>query len=108
MKAYEIETLLIQNGFNPKEISVMKLHAEKHGHPYLWLLQQLKKRFIVSVVLMLILLVGGILTFIYGSYENKVSYSVMLIIGFIIIYVFTPLNTGYKACKLLSRNSHLL
>jgi hypothetical protein len=78
----------VKEGLTPKQVSVIRQHAEKDGYPYPWLLSQLKKRFIVAMILIAILLTGLIYIIRSGTKENLVSYSITLIAGFTILYSF--------------------
>ncbi len=108
MNKMQIEEMLVKEGFTPKEVSVIRHHAEKDGYPYSRLLSQLKKRFIVAMILIAILLAGLIYTIHSGTQENLVSYSITLLAGFIILYTFIPLKPAYKAFKFLRKHSHVL
>ena len=108
MNKMQIEEMLVKEGLIPKEVSVIRQHAEKDGYPYPWLLSQLKKRFIVAMILIAILLAGLIYTIRSGTQENIVSYSITLLAGFTILYAFIPLKPAYKAFKLLRKHSHVL
>ncbi|WP_418156806.1 hypothetical protein RA290_04675 [Pantoea agglomerans] len=108
MNKLDIEKMLLEEGFTPKEVSVIRHHAEKEGYPYPWLLSQLKKRFIVAMILIAILLAGLIYTINSGTQENIVSYSITLLAGFTILYTFIPLKPAYKAFKFLRKHSHVL
>ncbi|MFL6615250.1 MAG: hypothetical protein ACJ8LD_16205 [Pantoea agglomerans] len=108
MNKLDIEKMLLEEGFTPKEVSVIRQHAEKDGYHYTWLLSQLKKRFIVAMILIAILLAGLIYTISSGIQENIVSYSITLLAGFTILYTFIPLKPAYKAFKFLRKHSHVL
>ena len=108
MNKMQIEEIILKEGFTAKEISVIRQHAEKDGYPYTWLLSQLKKRFIVAMILIAILLAGLIYTIRSGTQENFVSYSITLLAGFTILYTFIPLKPAYKAFKFLRKHSHVL
>jgi len=105
MNKLQIEQLLRQEGFTPKEISVIRQHAEKEAYPYPWLLSQLSKRFVVSIILLLILFAGFIFTLSHGTHESLVSYSITFLIGFGILYVFVPLKPAYKAFLFTRKHS---
>ncbi len=108
MDKAEIEEMLLKEGFTGKEVLAIRQHAERDGYPYPWLLSQLKKRFIVSAIIMLILFAGLIYTACNGTQQNLVSYSITLIIGYGISYVFTPLKPAYKAYRFIKKHGHLL
>lgn len=108
MNKLQIEQLLRQEGFTPKEISVIRQHAEKDAYPYPWLLSQLSKRFIVSIILLLILFAGFVFTLSHGTQESLVSYSITFLIGFGILYVFVPLKPAYKAFRFMRKHGHSL
>ena len=67
MNKMQIEEMLVKEGFTPKEVSVIRQHAEKDGYPYPWLLSQLKKRFIIAMILIAILIAGLIFTIRSGT-----------------------------------------
>ncbi|QGF26200.1 hypothetical protein EE896_04790 [Pantoea eucalypti] len=104
----KIEEMLLKEGFTQKEVSVIRQHADKNGYPYPWLLSQLKKRFIAAMILIAILLAGLIYTIRSGTQENLVSYSITLLAGFTILYIFIPLKPAHKAFKFLRKHSHIL
>lgn len=106
MNKLQIEQLLLQEGFTSKEISVIRQHAEKDDYPYPWLLSQLSKRFVISVIMLLILCAGFIFTLSHGTRENLVSYSITFLIGFGILYVFVPLKSAFKAFRFMRKYSH--
>lgn len=108
MDSTEVERLLLKEGFTGKEVLALRQHAEKEGYPYYWLLSQLKKRFIVSVIIIMILLLGWVFTACNGTQQNLVSYSVTLLIGVVILYIFMPLKPAYKAYTFMKKNGHLL
>ncbi|MEN4790608.1 hypothetical protein ABEG93_06985 [Pantoea agglomerans] len=108
MNKLDIEKMLLEEGFTSKEVSVIRQHAEKDGYHYTWLLSQLKKRFIVAMILIAILLAGLIYTISSGIQENIVSYSITLLAGFTILYTFIPLKPAYKAFKFFRKHSHVL
>nr|WP_154926907.1 hypothetical protein [Pantoea agglomerans] len=108
MNKKKIEEMLLKEGFTQKEVSVIRQHADKNGYPYPWLLSQLKKRFIAAMILIAILLAGLIYTIRSGTQENLVSYSITLLAGFTILYIFIPLKPAYKAFKFLQKHSHIL
>jgi hypothetical protein len=108
MNKLQIEQLLRQEGFTPKEISVISHNAEKDAYPYPWLLSQLSKRFVVSAILLLILFAGFIFTLSNDTQENLVSYSITFLIGFGILYVFVQLKPAYKAFRFMRKHSQLL
>ncbi|HBC83511.1 hypothetical protein [Pseudescherichia vulneris] len=108
MDSTEVERLLLKEGFTGKEVLALRQHAEKEGYPYYWLLSQLKKRFIVSVIIIMILLLGWVFTACNGTQQNLVSYSVTLLIGVVILYIFMPLKPAYKAYKFMKKSGHLL
>lgn len=108
MNKLDIEKMLLEEGFTPKELSVIRQHAEKDGYHYTWLLSQLKKRFIVAMILIAILLAGLIYTISSGTQEKIVSYSITLLAGFTILYTFIPLKPAYKAFNFLRKHSHVL
>jgi len=108
MNKMQIEEMLVKEGFTPKEVSVIRQHAEKDGYPYPWLLSQLKKRFIVAMILIAILLAGLIYTIRSGTQENLVSYSITLIAGFVILYIFVPLKPAFKAYRFMKKHGHSL
>ena len=108
MNKVQIEEILVKEGFTPQEVSVIRQHAEKAGYPYPWLLPQLKKRFIVAMILIAILLTGLIYIIRSSTKENLVSYSITLVAGFTIFYNFIPLKLAYKAFKFLRKHSHVL
>lgn len=108
MNKMEIEELLLKEGFTKKEVSVIRQHAEKDGYPYSWLLSQLKKRFIVSLILIIILLAGLVYTIHNGTQQNLVSYSITLLAGLGILYVFIPLKPAYKAYRFMKKHGHSL
>lgn len=108
MNKFDIEKMLLEEGVTPKEVSVTRHHAEKEGYPYPLLLSQLKKRFIVAMILIAILLAGLIYTISSGTQEKIVSYSITLLAGFTILYTFIPLKPAYKAFKFLRKHSHIL
>lgn len=108
MNKLEFEKMLLKEGFTGKEVLSIRQHMEKDGYPYPWLLSQLKKRFIVSVIIMLILFAGLVYTAYSGTQQNIVSYSITLIIGYGILYIFTPLKPAYKAYRFMKKHGHLL
>lgn len=108
MNKNQTEEMLLKEGFTPKEVSVIRQHADKNGYPYPWLLSQLKKRFIAAMILIAILLAGLIYTIRSGTQENLVSYSLTLLAGFTILYIFIPLKPAYKAFKFSRKDSHIL
>lgn len=108
MKNREIEELLIIEGFTQKEVSVIRQHAEKGGYPYPWILSQLKKRFIVALILIIILLIGLVYTINSGTQQNLVSYSITLMMGFGILYVYIPLKPAFKAYRFMKKHGHSL
>jgi len=108
MDSSEVERLLLKEGFTAKEILALRQHAEKEGYPYYWLLSQLKKRFIISIIIIIILVLGWIYTAYHGTQQNLVSYSITLSIGIVILYIFIPLRPAYKACKFIKKKGHLL
>lgn len=103
-----IEKLLLKDGFTEKEVLSIRQHVEKDGYPYPWLLSHLKKRFIASAIIMLILFAGLIYTIYNGTQQNLVSYSITLVIGYGILYIFTPLKAAYKAYRFMRKHDHLL
>lgn len=108
MNKMQIEEILVKEGFTPQEVSVIRQHAENDGYPYPWLLSQLKKRFIVAIILIAILLAGLIYTIHSGTQENLVSYSITLVVDLTILYNFIPFKLAYKAFKFLRKHSHVL
>ena len=108
MDSTEIERLLLKEGFTGKEVLALRQHAEKEGYPYYWLLSQLKKRFMAACVIIMILLLGWIYTACFGTQQNLVSYSVTLLFGVIILYIFIPLKPAYKAYTFMKNNGHML
>lgn len=108
MNKVEIEKMLLKEGFTEKEVFSIRQHTEKDGYPYPWLLSQLKKRFIASAIIMLILFAGLIYTIYNGTQQNLVSYSITLAIGYGIVYIFTPLKPAYKAYRFMKKHGHSL
>jgi len=108
MDSAEVERLLLKEGFTGKEVLTLRQHAEKEGYPYYWLLCQLRKRFIVSLVIIMILVLGWVYTACNGTQQNVVSYSITLFFGVIILYIFMPLRPAYKAYKFIKKKGHLL
>ncbi|PEI05270.1 hypothetical protein CRM79_19705 [Pantoea agglomerans] len=108
MKKTQIEEMLVKYGFTPKEVSVLRQNAEKDGYPYPWFLSQLMKRFIVAMILIAILLAGLIFTILSGIQENLVSYSITLVAGFVILYIFVPLKPAFKAYRFMKKHGHSL
>ncbi|USL59541.1 hypothetical protein [Pantoea ananatis] len=108
MNKIQIEEMLAKEGFTTHEVSAIRQHAEKGGYSYTWLLSQLKKRFIVAIILIAILLAGLIYTIHSGTQENLVSYLITLVACLAIFYTFIPLKLAYKAFKFLRKPSHIL
>ncbi|AUX94280.1 hypothetical protein C2E15_15165 [Mixta gaviniae] len=108
MNKMQIEELLFKEGFTSKEFSIIRQQAEKLGYSYRWLLPQLKKRFLVALILIVILFSGLVYTINIGTQENLVSYSITLFTGFTIFYLFIPLNPAYKAFKVLRKHFYIL
>lgn len=88
MNKMQIEELLFKEGFTSKEISIIRQQVEKSGYSYRWLLSQLKKRFLVALILIVILFSGLVYTINIGTQENLVSYSLTLFTG-LTIFIFS-------------------
>ncbi|MGC0798079.1 hypothetical protein A7P61_10150 [Pantoea agglomerans pv. betae] len=97
MNIFEIERRLAESGFNAKDISALRMQAEKSGTTYPALLKELSLRFIASMLLVIILAVVWIYTFIYKDCLAITSYSITMLIIAPIFYIFTPMKLGYKS-----------
>lgn len=104
MNNIDFEKKLAENGFTYKEISVLKEHAEKDGYQYSWLLFQLRRRFFISCGLLILLCLIWIHTAFTGTHEDIVSYSIMMVVGTLTFYVFTPMKAGFKAYRFLKKH----
>ena len=97
MNIFEIERSLAENGFNAKDISALRMQAEKSGTTYPALLKELSLRFIASMLLVIILAIVWIYTLIYKDSLAITSYSITMLIIAPIFYIFTPMKLGYKS-----------
>lgn len=97
MNIFEIERSLAENGFNAKDISALRMQAEKSGTTYPTLLKELSLRFIASMLLVIILAIVWIYTLMYKDSLAITSYSITMLIIAPIFYIFTPMKLGYKS-----------
>ncbi|AOE38662.1 MULTISPECIES: hypothetical protein [Pantoea] len=97
MNIFEIERSLAENGFNAKDISALRMQAEKSGTTYPALLKELSLRFIASMLLVIILAIVWIYTLMYKDSLAITSYSITMLIIAPIFYIFTPMKLGYKS-----------
>jgi len=99
MNIFEIERSLAENGFNAKDISALRMQAEKSGTTYPALLKELSLRFIASMLLVIILAIVWIYTLMYKDSLAITSYSITMLIIAPIFYIFTPMKLGYKSFR---------
>lgn len=97
MNIFEIERSLAESGFNAKDISALRMQAEKSGTTYPALLKELSLRFIASMLLVIILAIVWIYTLMYKDSLAITSYSITMLIIAPIFYIFTPMKLGYKS-----------
>lgn len=97
MNIFEIERRLAESGFNAKDISALRMQAEKSGTTYPALLKELSLRFIASMLLVIILAIVWIYTLMYKDSLAITSYSITMLIIAPIFYIFTPMKLGYKS-----------
>ncbi|GAA0520003.1 hypothetical protein GCM10009414_31880 [Tatumella terrea] len=108
MNKLQTEQLLRNEGFTGKEILMLRRHAEKEGNPYCWLLSQLKIRFIISMVIILMSVAGLIYSFCYNNQQNTILSSVAFLFFFGILYVFIPLKPACKAYRFMKKHGRSL
>ncbi|NEG58025.1 hypothetical protein [Pantoea agglomerans] len=97
MNIFEIERSLAESGFNAKDISALRMQAEKSGTTYPALLKELSLRFIASMLLVIILAIVWIYMLMYKDSLAITSYSITMLIIAPIFYIFTPMKLGYKS-----------
>lgn len=103
MNIFELEKKLAEKGFNAKDISALRMQAEKSGTTHPALLKELSIRFIVASILVIILAIVWVYTLAYKDNLAIISYSITMLIIAPIFYIFTPMKLGYKAFR-YSRN----
>jgi hypothetical protein len=104
MNNIDMEKKLAKHGFTKKDIAALRQHLEKGGATYSVLLEELRKRFLVSTVLLTIIAAGFVWTVAYEDRESIISYAITLVIVFLVFYVFTPLRLGFKAFRFIRKN----
>ncbi|EXU76491.1 hypothetical protein [Erwinia mallotivora] len=104
MNNMSYEQKLAESGFNTREISALRKTSEIDGHPYEWMLTQLKRRFIGSCGLLIMFAAIWVYTAITGNRDEVIACTITLVIVSGIIYIFTPMKTAYKAFRFLRRN----
>jgi hypothetical protein len=108
MNSAEMEKVLYNHGFSPKDIAALRQHVNKRHISYLVLLEELQKRFIGCCILILILVGFWIKVWITGSQEDIEAYSFAAFLGIVILYFLAPMKLAVKAFLFLKRNRHLL
>jgi len=99
MNIFEFEKKLAENGFNAKDISALRMQAEKSGITYPALLKELSIRFVAASILVIILAIVWIYTLVYKDSLAITSYSITMLITAPIFYIFTPMRLGYRAFR---------
>ncbi|WP_430707753.1 hypothetical protein [Pantoea allii] len=99
MNIFEFEKKLVENGFNAKDIAVLRMQAEKSGTTYPALLKELSIRFVTASILVIILAIVWIYTLIYKDSLAITSYSITMLITAPIFYIFTPMRLGYRVFR---------
>lgn len=108
MNNTEIENLLIEHGFTYKELAVLKKHVEEDGHPYSWLLSDLKRRFLYCGSLMLIFLVIWGSNFLISDHKDIIMLMLTTFTVVTTIYFAGPMKLALKGFIFLRKKGHLL
>ena len=103
MNKLQTEQLLRKEGFTEKEILTLRRYTEKEGCPYSWLLSQLKKRFIIFFIIMMVFLAGLIYMICSSTQEKITLYSLGFLLIFVILYFCIPLKPACKAYKFMKK-----
>lgn len=104
MNNIEMEQKLAKHGFTGKDITALRQYLSKDGTTYSVLLEELRKRFLVSIVLLVVIAAGFVWTVAYEDRESIISYAITIVIVFVIFYIFTPLRLGFKAFRFIRNN----
>lgn len=108
MDMLEIEEKLRQHGFTQKEIAMLSEVSEKNNMTFISTLINLKKNFIKTCLLFLFLYSWFLLKNLSGN--NPPDLLLLIVMGasvFIIMCLFAPLKTEFKAFVFLLKNRNL-
>jgi len=100
----KIEEELAKNGFTVKDLAAMRQYLGKDGATYLTLLSELKGRFILSCVLIVILCAVWIYFVFRGEKGDLISFSLTMLVAAPIFYIMTPMKLAFKAFKYMRKN----
>lgn len=100
----KMEELLLKNGFNKKNIAVMKKSIIQGGDPDETLFKltlELKNRFFKGCFMIAVLFIILVYHVIAESNAAIMAVSIAIAFALIAIYYITPLNLGYKSFLLI-------
>ncbi|MFD1804469.1 hypothetical protein ACFSFZ_20065 [Mixta tenebrionis] len=104
MNSAKIEKDLARNGFTGKDIAAMRQYLGQDGATYPTLLNELRRRFIFSIIISFILVCATIHQVYSGDINYLFAYSLTWIIIGPIIYFMTPMKLGFKAFRYKLKN----
>ncbi len=104
MNNSDIEKDLLNNGFSQRDILAMRKHLGEKGVTYLTLLAELKGRFLMSFVLIVLVFTGLIYTISVEDQDGIIGYIIAMLVAAPIFYILTPLTLGFKAFMYRRKN----
>lgn len=97
MNDLEMEQKLADSGFTVKELAVLRSYREKGGATLSVLLNELRQRLLFSISILFLLCIAWCTIAVFGNEESLVSFSVTMMIFFVIAYFITPMKIGIKS-----------
>ena len=98
---------LFKSGFNRKQILTIKKYSLKDGVHYTKILADLRKRFIASCLMFLVLFALFISEF-FSENGDVESYLVAMFVGALIIFFMAPIPLSWKSYIFFRKNPQLL
>ena len=96
----KMEELLLENGFNKKNIAVMKraiVRGEDPDETLFDITLELKNRFFNGCLCLCVCLVPLIFYSIKGELDGVIVACILMLFGFIVVYYIVPMNLAWKA-----------
>ncbi|NEG61928.1 hypothetical protein GQQ23_06145 [Pantoea agglomerans] len=107
MKKSNIKETLYKHGFNRKQILIIRKYSLKEGVPFTKILSDLRKRFIGSCIMFLVMS-GFMISEIFSEAGDIESYFVAMLIGAGVIFFLAPMPIAWKSYRFFKKNPHLL